>query len=107
MSVLLPAISNEYFCSIITMVFSFSICFTRSKISLFISGYCFIISSLSSCFMEFMFLLRSSICGDQLLDNSMDSVNWCFLLVEHLRLVGEGCFVEENYGSFSQFRLLL
>lgn len=61
------------------MVFSFSICFPRSKISFFISCYCFIISSLSSCLMKFMFLLRSSICGEQLLDNSMDSVNWRFL----------------------------
>lgn len=51
--------------------------------------------------MEFMFLLRCLICGEKLLDNSMDSVKRCFLLVEYLRLDGEGYFMKKNYGSFS------
>lgn len=57
--------------------------------------------------MEFMFMLRCLICGEQLLDNSMDSVHRYFLLVEYLTLVGEEYFIEKNYGSFSQFRVLL
>lgn len=97
-----PAISNEYFCSIIIMLFFTQICFPRLKISFFIPYYWLSILSLSFCFMEFTFLLRCSTCRNKLLHSFMVSVKsmFFFLVGSIILVIGEEYFTAKSYGSF-------
>lgn len=100
-SILFPAISNEYFCSVIIMLFSFAVCFPRSKISFFSSFHLFHRPShlWLLIFLEFTFLLKCSICGKQLWDNSMDWAELMFFfLVKAPRLAGKEYFMRAGLG---------